>query len=68
MLPIIFRYEASKPLVTKDMLEQKNKLETLFNSPMEIVVDNDSNHIFARGRFLSAPEDPNTIYNEDLPF
>lgn len=68
MLPIIFRYEASKPLVTKDMLEQKNKLETLFNSPMEIVVDNDSNHIFARGRFLSAPEDPNTIYNEELPF
>ena len=68
MLPIIFKYEASKPLVTKDVLEQKAKLEILLNTSMEIVEGMDGKHLFAKGRFLSAPEDPNIIYNEEMPF
>lgn len=68
VLPIIFKYEASKPLVTTNALEQKNKLEALLNTTMEIVEDNDDKYIFAKGGFISAPENPNTIYNEEMPF
>lgn len=68
VLPVIFKHEASKPLVTKSTLEQKAKLESLLNTSMEIVGDSDSKHIFDHGKFLAKPEDPNTIYNEDLTF
>jgi len=68
VLPVLFKHEASKPLVTKDMLEQKAKLESLFNTSMEIVEDNDGKHIFAKGRFLPIPENSNTIYNEEMSF
>lgn len=68
LLPVIFKHEASKPLVTKSTLEQKVKLESLLNTSMEIVEDTDSKHIFDHGEFLAKPEDPNTIYNEDFTF
>lgn len=68
LLPIIFKYEASKPLVTTDMLDQKSKLEAILNTSMDIVEDNDDKYIFTKGSFLSPPEDPNTIYNEEMTF
>ncbi|MCM1450913.1 MAG: hypothetical protein NC102_01465 [Clostridium sp.] len=68
VLPVIFKHEASKPLVTQSTLGQKAKLESLFNTSMEIVEDKDSKYIFDHGEFLAKQEDPNTIYNEDLPF
>lgn len=68
VLPIIFKYEASKALVTKKTLEQKAQLETMLNTQMEIVEDDESKLIFDKGHFLSLPEDPNTIYNDDCPF
>lgn len=68
LLPIIFKYEASKPLVTTNALEQKTRLEAILNTSMDIVEDNDDKYIFAKGCFISAPENPNTIYNEEMPF
>lgn len=67
-LPVIFKHEASEPLVTKSTLEQKARLEALLNTQMEIVEDTDTKYIFDKGVFLSEPENPNTIYNEEMPF
>lgn len=68
MIPLLFRHETTNPLVTKDMLEQKAKLESMLNTEMEFIEDKDDKYIFAKGNFLSEPEDPNTIYNEEMPF
>lgn len=68
ILPIIFKYEVSCPLVSRNVLKQKAKLETLLSTTMDTEEDTDSKYIFDKGQFLSEPEDPNTIYYEDLPF
>lgn len=68
MLALLFKHVAPKPLVTKSVLEQKSKLETLLNTGMEVVEDSDSKQIFNHGDFLTKPEDPNTITNDYIPF
>lgn len=68
MLPLLFKHVASKPLVTKSVLEQKLKLESLLNTEMEIVEDSESMHIFDNGGFLTRPEDPNTVTTGEMPF
>lgn len=68
MIPLLFRHETTNPLVTKNMQEQKAKLESMLNTEMEFIQDKDDKYIFAKGKFLSEPEDSNTIYNEEMPF
>ena len=68
VLPVLFKHEASKPLVTKEFIAKKEQLEAAFNTKMDIVEDSDSKYIFDNGEFRSKSEDPNTIYNEDFNF
>jgi len=55
-------------LITKDFIAQKERFEAICNTTMDIVEDSDSKYIFDNGEFLSKPEGPNTIYNEDFTF
>lgn len=68
MIPLLLKYEVSKPLMTKNVLVQKAKLESLLHTEMEIVEDSDSKHIFDKGEFITKLEDSNTIFTEDMPF
>lgn len=68
VLPVLFKHEVSKPLITKDFMERKEQLESIFNTKMDIIEDSNSKYVFDNGEFLSKPKDPNTIYNEDLTF
>lgn len=68
VLSVLFKHEASKPFITKDFLAQKEQLEAIFKTKMDIDEDSASKYIFNNGEFLSKPEDPNTIYNDEMPF
>ena len=68
VLPVLFKHEASKPLVPPSVLEQKAQLEAILNTKMEVVEGTDSKYIFDKGEFLSEPKDQNTIYKEEMPF
>lgn len=68
MIPLLSKYKASKLLVTKKVLEQKAKLESLLHTEMVIVEDSDSNHIFDKGEFIPKLKDSNTIFTVDMPF
>lgn len=68
MLPLLFNHKASKPLVTKNILDQKTILETQLNTTMEIAEEAEPAPIFNNGHFLSLPEANNTNYNEDNSF
>lgn len=67
MLPLFYKHEATRPLITKGILEKKKQLEGMLGTPMEIVESKEPDYIFRNGKYVEKSEDPN-IMLEDLPF
>lgn len=62
------KHEASKTLITKSMLDQKEKLENILGSQLEITVPDKPDYIFSHGNFVEIAETDNYICIEDCPF
>lgn len=68
MMPIRYRYIANKAFVSKEMLAQKEKIERMLGTEMEVVEDEDSRRVFNHGHFLEDQEPVHISYLGDCPF
>ena len=67
-LPLKDKHEAQAQLITKEMLVQKEKMENILGTKMEIVEPCDPDHPFTHGFFISLDEESDIRYSDDCLF
>lgn len=68
LLPLKNKYEASHQLITKNILMQKEAMEKLLDTKMEIVESNEPEFPFTHGSFISFEDEQEMICYDDCPF
>lgn len=67
-LPLKNKHEASKTLITKSILAQKETLENVLGSTLEIVPPDKPDYIFSHGHFMEIVETNDENHLKDCPF